>query len=205
MTKKSVKTMMIVLVLLAIGLYFVAGTYARYTAAASGTGTVQVAKWAVKIGEKDATQENTTFDLSFNKVENENVVDGYIAPGSQLYADFKIDPTGSQVAIDYSFSLGNITASEGTVPTTVKVLKVVPVKDNVEQAELSPDTGGKYTGKISLPSKDKALTADEAVTIRVYLEWENTNTAETDKVDTSTGVSAPTLTMTVNATATQSI
>lgn len=205
MTKKSVKTMMIVLVLLAIGLYFVAGTYARYTAAASGTGTVQVAKWAVKIGEKDATQENTTFDLSFNKVENENVADGYIAPGSQLYADFKIDPTGSQVAIDYSFSLGNITASEGTVPTTVKVLKVVPVKDNVEQAELSPDTGGKYTGKISLPSKDKALTADEAVTIRVYLEWENTNTAETDKVDTLTGVSAPTLTMTVNATATQSI
>lgn len=205
MTKKSVKTMMIVLVLLAIGLYFVAGTYARYTAAASGTGTVQVAKWAVKIGEKDATQENTTFDLSFNKVENENVVDGYIAPGSQLYADFKIDPTGSQVAIDYSFSLGNITASEGTVPTTVKVLKVVPVKDNVEQAELSPDTGGKYTGKISLPSKDKALTADEAVTIRVYLEWENKNTTETDKVDTLTGVSAPTLTMTVNATATQSI
>lgn len=205
MTKKSVKTMMIVLAFLAIGLYFVAGTYARYTAAASGTGTVQVAKWAVKIGEKDATQENTTFDLSFNKVENENVVNGYIAPGSQLYADFKIDPTGSQVAIDYSFSLGNITASEGTVPTTVKVLKVVPVKDNVEQAELSPDTGGKYTGKISLPSKDKALTADEAVTIRVYLEWENTNTAETDKVDTLTGVSAPTLTMTVNATATQSI
>ena len=200
MTKKSVKTMMIVLAFLAIGLYFVAGTYARYTAAASGTGTVQVAKWAVKIGEKDATQENTTFDLSFNKVENENVVNGYIAPGSQLYADFKIDPTGSQVAIDYSFSLGNITASEGTVPTTVKVLKVVPVKDNVEQAELSPDTGGKYTGKISLPSKDKALTADEAVTIRVYLEWENT-----DKVDTLTGVSAPTLTMTVNATATQSI
>ena len=205
MTKKSVKTMMIVLAFLAIGLYFVAGTYARYTAAASGTGTVQVAKWAVKIGEKDATQENTTFDLSFNKVENENVVNGYIAPGSQLYADFKIDPTGSQVAIDYSFSLGNITASEGTVPTTVKVLKVVPVKDNVEQAELSPDTGGKYTGKISLPSKDKALTADEAVTIRVYLEWENTNTAETDKVDTLTGVSAPTLIMTVNATATQSI
>lgn len=205
MTKKSVKTMMIVLAFLAIGLYFVAGTYARYTAAASGTGTVQVAKWAVKIGEKDATQENTTFDLSFNKVENENVVNGYIAPGSQLYADFKIDPTGSQVAIDYSFSLGNITASEGTVPTTVKVLKVAPVKDNVEQAELSPDTGGKYTGKISLPSKDKALTADEAVTIRVYLEWENTNTAETDKVDTLTGVSAPTLTMTVNATATQSI
>ena len=164
-----------------------------------------MAKWAVKIGEKDATQENTTFDLSFNKVENENVVDGYIAPGSQLYADFKIDPTGSQVAIDYSFSLGNITASEGTVPTTVKVLKVVPVKDNVEQAELSPDTGGKYTGKISLPSKDKALTADEAVTIRVYLEWENKNTTETDKVDTLTGVSAPTLTMTVNATATQSI
>lgn len=205
MTKKSVKTMMIVLAFLAMGLYFVAGTYARYTAAASGTGTVQVAKWAVKIGEKDATQENTTFDLSFNKVENENVVNGYIAPGSQLYADFKIDPTGSQVAIDYSFSLGNITASEGTVPTTVKVLKVVPVKDNVEQAELSPDTGGKYTGKISLPSKDKALTADEAVTIRVYLEWENTNTAETDKVDTLTGVSAPTLTMTVNATATQSI
>lgn len=205
MTKNSVKSIMLVLMLVAVGLYFVSGTYARYTASASGTGTVRVAKWAVKINENDATAQNATFDLTFTQKPNDNVVDSYIAPSSQLYADFTIDPAGSQVAIDYSFTLGTITASTGSIPSTIKVLKVVPVVNGVEQTALTADEAGKYTGTIALKSQTAALTADEAVKMRVYIEWADSNTTTANATDTSVGVNAPTLTMTVTATATQSI
>lgn len=203
MNKKTIKSMMIVLMLLAVGLYFVSGTYARYTSSASGEGTVQVAKWAVKINEKDATQSEA-FTIEFTEVENANVVNGFIAPDSQLYADFTIDPTGSQVAMDYSFTLGAITADTGDVPETVKVLKVVPVVEGVEGTELTA-TEDVYSGTIELVDQETALTADEAVTMRVYVEWEDLNTSDANTTDTSVGVSAPTLSMTVNATATQDV
>lgn len=204
MTKNTVKTMIIVLMLLTVGLYFVSGTYARYTSTASGEGTVKVAKWAVKINDTDATQANAEFNLTFTEVNNENVVDGFIAPSSQLYADFKIDPSDSQVAIDYSFTLGEITASTGEVPSTVKVAKVVPVADGIEQTALS-EIEGKYIGKIDLKNQKQALTTDESVTIRVYIEWEDVNTTDANTKDTTVGILAPTLTMTVNAIATQSV
>jgi len=201
MTKKTVKTMMVMLMILTVGFYFVSGTYARYTSTATGTATASVAKWAVKINDTDATAASATFDLEFTEVTNANVVDGKIAPASQLYAEFEIDPSGSEVAMDYSFTLGNITALSGTVPTTLKVSKVVTVDGDTE-TEVSA-TDGKYTGTIALASQSAALSAEEAVTIRVYVEW--TNSDANDATDTTIGVAAPTLTMNVNATASQHI
>lgn len=204
MTKNTVKTMIIILILLAVGLYFISGTYARYTSTISGEGEVQVAKWAVKINDEDATQANAKFNITFTEVDNDNIVDGFIAPTSQLYADFKIDPAGSQVAIDYSFTLGEILASTGEVPSTVKVAKVVPVVQGEEQTALTPSEG-KYTGKIELKDQGQALTESEAVTMRVYIEWEDSNTTEANAIDTTVGISAPTLTLTVSANAIQSV
>ena len=204
MNKKTVKSMMIVLMLLVVALYFIAGTYARYTSTASGTAEVQVAKWAVKINDDDATTESATFDLEFTEVANNNVVNGKIAPASQLYAEFKIDPTGSEVAMDYSFTLGTITASAGQeVPETLKVSKVVPVNGGVEGTALTA-TDGAYKGTIELASETAALSANEAVTVRVYVEWDNANDAN-NTTDTKIGIAAPTLTMKVNATASQHI
>lgn len=202
MTKNTAKTMIIVLMLVAVGLYFISGTYARYTGTASGTGTINVAKWAVKVNDKDATASDATFDLTFTEVENNNVVDGYIAPASKLYADFVIDPAGSQVAVDYSFVLGNITASTGDVPTTIKVSKVVPVTSTGEGSALTASEGT-YKGTINLAIQTAALTTDNAVKIRVYIEWENSESS--NSTDTTVGTTAPILTMTVNATVQQHI
>lgn len=198
MTKKTVKSIIAVLMLLTVCLYFISGTYARYASSASGTATVTVAKWAVKVNNTDITSADT-LTITFQEVKNDYVVDGKIAPGSELYADFTIDPTGSEVAIDYSFELGEITASLGDVPTTLTVSKVELVADGTELTK----TDGKYTGTIDLTSQTAALTSAEAVTVRVYVEWENTDSANT--TDTSVGTSAPTLTMEVEAIATQHI
>jgi len=207
MSKKTVRNMMVILMLLTVGLYFISGTYARYTSTASGEGTAQVAKWAVKLNEKDMTITENTFPITFTQVENANVVNNYIAPASKLYADFIIDPAGSQVAMDYEFTLGEITAESGTVPTTLKVEKVVTVTTS-GQTETETEivkTGEKYIGTIDLASKDAALTNAEAVKVRVYIVWEDLNTPEANETDTAVGISAPQLTMEVTATATQDV
>lgn len=201
MTKKTVKSLIAVLMLLTVCLYFISGTYARYTSTASGTVSVQVAKWAVKVNNTNIV-ETDTLTINFTEVANEFVVNNKIAPASQLYADFVIDPNGSEVAMDYSFTLGAITASTGDVPKGLKVSKVVPVVGGTEGTALTA-TDGKYTGTIALKDQTTALTSNEAVTVRVYVEWPNVE--ENNGTDTTAGVNAPTLSMVVTATASQHI
>lgn len=192
MNKKTIKSIMVVLMLLSVGLYCVSGTYARYTSTASGTATVQVAKWAGSVNGADITTE-TTFDLEFTYVENANVVDGFIAPTSQAYAEFKIDPAGSQVAMDYSFTLGEITGTN--VPTNLKISKVVSVEGSTE-TEIN-----NYSGTIELASQTEALKTAQAKTFRVYVEWEDKDNVN----DTTVGKAAPTFTIEVGVTLTQDV
>lgn len=205
MTKNTVKSFMVVLMLIAICLFCISSTYARYISNATGTATAQVAKWAVEVNQTDIV-DNDSLTITFNEVENANVVNGKIAPTSKLYADFKIDPAGSEVAIDYSFELGEITASTGDVPTSFSVSKVVTVatdENGVETETEVSKTDGQYTGTIALKDQATALTTNESVTVRVYVEW--TNSDANNATDTTVGANAPTLSMDVTAIATQHV
>ena len=195
--KKWTFVALVVFLLIAL----IGGTYTRYTSTASGTGTAQVAKWAVKINDTNIVS-NDTFTLTFNEVENNDVVDGKIAPSSTLYADFVVDPTGSEVAVDYSFSLSNITASAGSVPSDIAVSSVV-ASTGTSNAVTLTNSGSTYSGTIGLASQNAALTSSEAVTVRVYVTW--TNTEANNANHTAAGVATPTLSMTVTGTARQHI
>ncbi len=198
--KRGVLTALMVACLIAI----IGGTYARYLSTGQGTATVQVAKWAIEINDTDITPDgNTTFDITFTEVANDNIRNDRIAPSGELYADFEIDPTGSEVAIDYSFTLGTITASSGTAPSNIIVTKVVPVTSGSEGSPLTADGSGNYTGTIPLASQTAAMSSSDAKTIRVYIAWTNDDT--TNVADTAVGVDAPTLSMTVTGTASQHI
>lgn len=202
MTKKTVKSLIAVLMLLTVCLYFISGTYARYTSTASGTVEVEVAQWAVAINNVDMVA-NDTFNITFTEVENDYVVNNKFAPTSKLYADFVIDPNGSEVAIDYSFTLGAI-ESDGTatIPDSLKVSKVVKMNGDVEGDTLTAGQDNTYTGTINLASQTAELTDAQAVTVRVYVEWTDDGPNATD---TALGDEAPTLTMEVTAIATQHV
>ena len=211
--KSQARKMTFIILAIFILIATIGGTYSRYTSTGSGTGTADVAKWAVKINNADITTTNT-FNVTFNEVANANVVDGKIAPASSLYADFVIDPTGSEVAIDYDFVLGAITASGGaTAPSDIAIEKVVPVTGatisgaavtgGTEGTALEADANGKYTGTITLASQSAALSSSEAQVVRVYIKW--TNNEEHNTTDTSAGKAAPTLSMQVTGTAKQHI
>lgn len=199
MKKKNVVITMIILMIIALGAYFIANTYAKYSSTATGSGTVSVAKWAVKLNTEDITQEET-FDLTFTQVKNDNVVAGKIAPGTQMYADLVIDPAGSEVSMNYQLSLGDLS------DTPVTVVKVVPCNVDAQgkvtegKDALVADEGGNYKGTISLKDQ-KALTSKEAVTVRVYVEWANADA--NNATDTATGIEAGSLTIPVDVTVSQ--
>ena len=210
--KRAILTVLIVACLIAV----IGGTYARYTSTGAGTATVEVAKWAIKINNTDITPTgDTSFTITFKEVPNNNIVDGKIAPSGELFADFIVDPAESEVAVDYSFALGQITSSDGTVPTGLAVKKVVPVTGatisgntvtgGTEGTALTANGSGDYVGTISLVDQEAALTSSEAQVVRVYIAWTNDDATASNTSHTASGISAPNITMTVTGTAKQHI
>ena len=109
-----------------------------------------------------------------------------------------------------------VTASGGaTAPSDIAIEKVVPVTGatisgaavtgGTEGTALEADANGKYTGTIGLTSQNAALTNAAAKTVRVYIQWENSDATAASENHTASGNAAPTLSMQVTGTAKQHI
>ena len=75
---KTMKMILITLLIAMIALVLVSGTYAKYTSSASGSDTARVAKWSFIVGGADTVTENTfTFDLfkTIKDTDGEDEVD----------------------------------------------------------------------------------------------------------------------------------
>lgn len=201
MTKRSVKSIILVLMMLTIALYFISGTYARYTDTFTGTGTVQVAKWNVKVNEK-AASESATFDLTFTEEENDYVVDGKLAPDVTLKSQpIVIDLTDTEVAVDIKAE-----TDAGQLETALQEA----LGDSKDDVEVSVDvykgeTAGEEPledGIINLTSQSAGFTGTDAkYCVVVKLTWTETETHNVS--DTAAGVKASTVSVPVNLTVQQ--
>ena len=185
MTKRTVKTIIAVLMILAICLYFISGTYARYTTSVGAKAEASVAKWAVSLkdGDADITEGKI---LKFTVQGNNNVVAGKIAPSVTAVSKVEVDLTGTEVAVDFEATVNDeaiadifgASASSVTATTTV--------------------TGGQVSGTTStlnLPDGQKFTNANGKVTLTITLTWKN---VEGNNVsDTTVGNTAGTLEMPV--------
>ena len=79
-------------------------SYARYLTSIDTSSDAVTVKWAVSVKE-GSNELSSTQKLTLTVNENENVVAGKIAPGSTATGEFVIDPTGSEVAIDYEVKI----------------------------------------------------------------------------------------------------
>lgn len=191
MTKNAKKVAVIALLLvLTMCLYYVAGTYAKYTSAATANSTIGVAKWAVKLGEVDIANgaKDFTSELSLETDASSTVKSGKIAPGTTASGSFTIDPNGTEVAVDYSIEIGAISYSGSATAPNVTITKVM-----AGTTELTKDASGKYTGSIALDGSP--------VEIKVTATWTSTS----DATDTAVGYEAGTLTVPVTVTVEQSL
>lgn len=206
--KKSKKRGLFLLALFAFAVCGCVGfgvTFAKYLS----TGKVQsdaltAAVWHVELKNsdgsamKDISSASQTLSASLVASSNANVASGKFAPGSVSYAEFVINPENTEVSVEYSFSLDTSALWSG-----VTVQKVVTVNSsNVESAPLTAD-GDAYKGEILLGGAAK-LTANEAVKVRVYIEWAANGA---DAADTAIGVESPAKsgTVSINVTVSQKV
>ena len=173
MTKTSRKAIVFMIMLIIVGLYFVSGTYARYTSSISGNAKVSTANWAVAFKQGDNAITDI-FNLTFTVQSNANVVPGKIAPSVTATATINLDLTGTEVAVDYTAEI-NKTALETIFGNSAKNVTVT-----VGDAESASDT-------ISLID-NKAFTAQNGIVpITISITWDNDSDSASASDTTSAG------------------
>ena len=107
MDKRTTKTKkgILIAVIIACLLALIAGTYARYTSTGTATVNAEIAKWHVELNGSDISTESKTVQVPLAYAQNDFVKDGKIAPGRSATLTVEVDPTGSEVAIDYIFDI----------------------------------------------------------------------------------------------------
>lgn len=192
---KLAKLTALVLLVTLAALILVSSTYAKYTSSANVSDTATVAKWSIKVSDKDITKkESITFDL-FKTINDTNVKSGkIIAPGTSGNFEMSVE-NASEVTAKYSINY------------TIDNTKNIPLEFSLT------GTDGWTSDITTLSTTDVIKTIDsEKDTITVYWRWAfegknstNFTTTQTDESDTAlaTADTLPTVTVTATITATQ--
>ncbi len=170
---KTMRMILITLLIAMIALVLVSGTYAKYTSSASGSDTARVAKWSFIVGGNDIVAENTfTFDLfktikdTDGKDETDVVsanADRVIAPGTSGSFDLVLE-NKSETSAKYSVTY-TVTNTE-SIPVQFSV-NGTDWKDNIEELN------------ISTSATDTKLDANNGTkTITIQWRWAYENTKE---------------------------
>ena len=192
MNKRTVKTTMVVLMLLVVALYFVSGTYARYASEFSGEVTAQVAKWSI-----DGSQVNS---LAFTVATNEFVVADRIAPATTATAETQIDLSGTEVAVDVAIEAADDFASKLSdlgLDATQLTLKIEKTEGTTVTVEKDGE-GTKANPFVCKLQGGKALTG--TLNLKITLAWVNEGAEwnakdEKNVKDTAVGTNAESKTL----------
>lgn len=135
-----------------------------------------LAKWQLLVNGSNVTGSLTNFTINnVNWVPNSGVVPGKAAPGLSAYFEILIDPTGSEVAIEYEIELDFLALENSEIYLTN--IKNLDTNENLTEIELN-----KYSGVIPL---DRVLAGD-LERIRVDFIWDNNddnNSADSNYVN----------------------
>lgn len=193
MKKGNITMIIVMLMILTVGLYFISGTYARYADSRTGKTSVAVAKWQVSItdGEEDL---GTNFTLPFTIQANPNVVAGKIAPETTATATIELDLAGTEVAVDFGAEVTD-TALQTIFGNTAKN---VTLKTEVTGANENATTGTDGITTIALPNGQAFGDTNGKITIKMTLTWNNDE--DSNSADTNVGTVGGTLDLPVELT-----
>ena len=177
---KSVKNGILLAVLLVFIIAIIGSTYSRYVSTGTAETTGEIAKWNVKIGNTNLS-EVENFELTARSVagiSNENVSENKLAPGQTLVTDsLVVNPAGSEVAIDYILSVGEVETQGFNTNSTIEATKIMATLDGAEAVEVGL-VDGKYTFYETLED----VLAGKKATFVAHISWtdEGNNTADTE-------------------------
>ena len=151
-------------------------SYALLQTISSGSAEVKTGSWTIKLNEKNISNGITeTFTLNniIYDESNENIENGYIAPGKSGYFDIVLDPSGTDVAISYEI---NVRLDECAYPDNIKL----SVENTSTDGEVEV-IGNTFKGLISLND----IKSNKTITLKLTLIWENNE--EFNESDTNLG------------------
>ncbi len=196
---------LLLLAVVAIGSYFVAGTYAKYTSEIAGSDDASVAKWAWNINGDDFTSAaDVTNGHTFSLFDTINEADTTTTE-SDVDTDLIAPGTGGSFDIDIT--------NNSEVNATYAIAFTETNSDNIP-IEYSTDGGNNWTGTVS--DIDVAATnidmGDSATTLTVLWRWAFTGadsssyaSTQTDATDTALGFAANNTAPNVEVTATVTV
>ena len=199
-TKKI--TIMLLVALVAVGCYFVSGTYAKYTSSSRGDGTARVAKWDFKVGSTNITTTNT---FTFNLFETIKEADTTSTEADVVSSNSdKVIAPGTGGSFDIVLTNDSEVSAKYGIDFTVTNTSSIPVEFSTDGT-----TWSSTLADIVASDTDTKLTANGGTTTKT-IKWRwayETGTSpytEGDTADTNLG-KAGTATITVQAdvTATQ--
>ena len=198
---KKIVTVLLVAVV-AVGTYFVAGTYAKYTSTITGTGTAGVAKWSWVVGNdtittaEQATASHTfhLFDSILDTLNSEAETDvdtSLIAPGTKGEVTLTIT-NNSEVNATYTIALSATNTSN------------IPIEYSSDGTTWVTDVS-----TLGVSSATNIAMKGGSVSPKIYWRWAFTGAAstnytssQTDVTDTALGFAANTTRPEVTVTAT---
>ncbi len=151
-------------------------SYALLQTISLGSAEVKTGSWTIKLNEKNISNgitETFTLNNMIYDESNENIENGYIAPGKSGYFDIVLDPSGTDVAISYEI---NVRLDECAYPNNIKLsVENTSTDGGVEVI------GNTFKGLISLND----IKNNKTITLKLTLIWENNE--EFNESDTKLG------------------
>lgn len=129
-----------------------------------------IAKWNVFINGTDIKKNETFIVDKINLINNDNVLEGKMAPGSKGYFDIVIDPTDTDTSIRYDISFDFSSLNDKIVVSGI---------EEITSGNLVRTGKNTYSKVITLNEIKNAITN----TIRVYIKWDNSD----DESDSAIG------------------
>lgn len=186
--------MMFTLMLMVVGAYFVAGTYAKYTSEVTGTATVEVARWSF-VDDNETTTVNVTLD---GTVDQNTLIDGLVAPGTSGSFGVNVNTANTDVGVNYTIAVTAV----GNMPTNLKLYSARScVEEGCTYDESNLLAEGTFATPITLTG---TLGPQNAIGANVELYWVWAyETTDGDDEDTADGSAAEDFSFTVTISGTQ--
>lgn len=165
--KKKIKNFLIFYLFIAI-LFVASYTISRYVEVASGNGNIEIAKFNVTLNDIDVT-EGETISLDYNNLMNTK--EQKLAPNKTGYFQFVIDPSGTEVSLEYQFEFDFTEIPEKFKLTYFKV-NDDETKYTIENNIIKND--------LLLPNITHGFTEEDKTTIKVYWSWEQEDITNPD-------------------------
>lgn len=156
---------------LLLTLYEIKKTYGLFESNNKMSVEQSTAKWNILINGTNIKSEEKFVVNSVNVENNENVLNGKIAPGVKGYFDIEIDKTNTSTSIVYSITFD-----------------FTKISDSITIENIEETTSGNLirTGENTY-SKVMKINDDPISNIRVYIKWENKE--ENNDIDSLVGLS----------------